>query len=110
MTQVERTIKFLNAQIKGTIWNKTEFEHMEYNFHRLCKSKGIKEDYNLTRWDTIIANPERFGVKRIEVYTTVPSFKYKALDVLDMIKQGQTIEEIEQKLYTQVKNILLEKL
>lgn len=110
MTQIERTIKFLNAQTKGTIWNKTEFEYMEYNFHRLCKSKGIKENYRLTRWDIIIANPERFGVKRIEVYTTVPSSKYKAIDVLDMIKQGQTIEEIEQKLYTQVKNILLEKL
>lgn len=104
MTQIERTINLLNTIAKNTVLTKDEYKELT----RKARKAFGKESFTL--WDTIIANPNKFGVARIEIYTKVPTTKYKALDVLEMVKNGMSIEEIEPMLYTQIKSVQIKKI
>lgn len=99
MTQIERTINLLNTIEKNTVLTKQDYLEITR------KARKQLGEGSCSLWDTVIANPERFGVARIEVYTKTPTSKFKAIDVLEMIKEGKTVEEIEPMLYTQVKSV-----
>ena len=47
------------------------------------------------------------NTEKIAKYYTTTTSKIKAVDVLEMVKQGMSIEEIEEKLYTQVRYVVL---
>lgn len=99
MTQIERTINLLNTIEKNTVLTKQDYREITR------KARKQLGEGSCSSWDIVIANPERFGVARIEVYTKTPTSKIKAIDVLEMIKEGKTVEEIEPMLYTQVKSV-----
>lgn len=61
-------------------------------------------------WEGLNEEPDEYGLEKIINYKTVKSTKYSALDVLDMIKQGMTVEDIEPMLYTQIRYITFKKL
>lgn len=108
MTQIERTIQMFSTVEKNTVLAKEDYLRIQ---HKIFKESGnttrerIMARTDICSWDTVIANPERFNVARIEIYTKTPTSKIKAIDVLEMIKEGKTVEEIEPMLYTQVKSV-----
>lgn len=98
MTQKENAIKVLHNLPKGTVLSKHEYSELKFQLYR--ESKRTEQ---CSAWDYIIANPQNYGVERvIEHYTTTTS-KVNVLDVIEMMKQGYTVEQIEAKVYTQVK-------
>ena len=100
MTQIERTIKVFNEEVeRNTILTKTQYRELA------SKHSNWREHISLSSWDTIIANPERFNVERIELFHTVPTSKITTIDVLEMVKKGCSVEEIEKAIYTTVKEI-----
>ena len=49
-------------------------------------------------------------MERVETFYTTTSSKYKVSDVIEMMKKGMSVEEIEQTVSTQVKVIKLKKI
>ena len=105
MTQIQRTINYFATLEKGTILTKTQYEKGYYGLMRELRKQGITENLHFSRWDLIIQNPERYGVERMEVFHKVPTSKVTTVDVLEMVKNGCTVEEIEKAIYTTTKEI-----
>lgn len=98
MTQKENAMKVLHNLPKGTVLSKHEYRELAHKVYR--ETKG---EEHCSNWEYIIANPQNYGVERVVEYYTTTTSKVSAEDVLEMVKQGYTVEQIEEKLYTQVK-------
>ena len=102
MTQIEKTQKAFTTVEKGTIFTKAEYEEFASKFTvRDKKWHNVIEC--LSRWDLVIQNPTRYGIERIEIFQKVPTSKITTVDVLEMVKNGLSVEEIEKRIYTTVK-------
>ena len=94
MTQKEQTLQFFRNLPKGTTMNRREFE-------QTARKAGI----NRTNFDAVVADCEFYGVEKVVDYRITTTSKITAVDVLEMIKQGVSVEDIEKKLYTKVKHV-----
>ena len=103
MTISKRTQEFYKTIEKGTIITKRK--HWEYSMKQYREEGSFLVD-----WQVIITKPEKYGFERIEEYNTTTSSKYSVTDVIEMMKKGMTVEEIEQTVSTQVKTIKLKKI
>lgn len=98
MTQKENAMRVLHNLPKGTVLGKHDYQELAFKAYR-----ESNRTEHCSSWDYIIANPQNYGVERvIEHYTTTTS-KVNVVDVIEMMKQGYTVEQIEAKVYTQVK-------
>lgn len=105
-------INYFNNLPKGTEVTKDMYQEFKYQYYRnYRKVNGLKhlpvEAMVVTAWDILLQTPEKFGVEKIAKYYTTTTSKIKAIDVLEMVKQGMSVEEIEAKLYTQVRYVVL---
>ena len=100
VTKVEKTITFLNSIARGTTFTREDYINLEREYY-----KKTKEHLDLVSYDTILANPLRFNAEKIVDYYTTVSSKITTVDVLQMIKQGYSVEEIEKAVYTKVKTV-----
>ncbi len=103
MTQIEVAKKLFASLEKGTVLTKSKYQEISRNFYTRDNYKRIIECPS--RWDLVIQDPERYGVERMEVFHKVPTSKVTTVDVLEMVKNGCTVEEIEKAIYTTVKEI-----
>ena len=103
MTQTEVAKKLFASLEKGTVLTKSKYQEISRNFYTRDSYKRIVECPS--RWDLVIQDPERFGVERMEVFHKVPTSKVTTVDVLEMVKNGCTVEEIEKAIYTTTKEI-----
>ena len=103
MTQIEVAKKLLSSLEKGTVLTKSEYEKISRDFYVRDNYKRIVECPS--RWDLIIQNPEKYEVERMEVFHKVPTSKVTTVDVLEMVKNGCTVEEIEKAIYTTTKEV-----
>lgn len=94
MTQKEQTLQFFRNLPKGTEMNRREFE-------QITRKAGI----NRANFDAVVADCEFYGVEKVVDYRVTTTSKITAVDVLEMIKQGVSVEDIEKKLYTKVKHV-----
>ena len=104
MTQIETTKKMFADLGKGTVLSKAKYE----SFSRKYIIRD--EEYHTviehpSRWDLVIQNPEKYGVERIEAFHKVPTSKITTVDVLEMVKKGCSVEEIENAIYTTTKSV-----
>lgn len=104
MTQIEKTIKALATLPSGTVLTKREYRMLNYTTHKEDLKNG-KEDLYFTNWQNVLDNPERFGVEKIEIFHKVPTSKVTTVDVLEMVKNGCSVEEIEKAIYTTIKEV-----
>lgn len=104
MTQIEKTIQALAALPSGTVLTKREYTKLSYATHKEDLKNG-NEDFYFTDWQKVIDNPERFGVERIDIFHKVPTSKITTVDVLEMVKSGCSVEEIEKAIYTTTKEV-----
>ena len=104
MTQIEKTIQALATLPSGTVLTKREYTMLGF-LTRKEDLKNGEEDVYFTNWQKVIENPDRFGVERIEIVRKVPTSKITTVDVLEMVKNGCSVEEIEKAVYTTTKDI-----
>ena len=105
MTQIERTNAYLKTLEKGTILTKKEYEKAYYGLIKELRKKGEYENVYFSNWSKILQTPDRFNVERIEINHKVPTSKITTVDVLEMVKNGCTVEEIEKVIYTTITEI-----
>lgn len=103
MTISKRTQEFYKTIKEGTVITKRKHWELSMKQHE-------EEGSFLVDWQVMITKPEKYGFERIEEYNTTTSSKYSVTDVIEMMKKGMTIEEIEQTVSTQVKTIKLKKI
>ena len=104
MTQIEKTIQTLATLPSGTILTKREYTMMSH-LTRKEDLKNGKEGIRFTDWQNVLDNPERYGIERIEIFHKVPTSKVTTVDVLEMVKNGCSVEEIEKAIYTTTKEV-----
>ena len=108
-------LKYIKDLAKGTILTKEIFDEEARRNARerrkAYKATGIRCEYkDLISWENLRTNPEKYGLKKLEGFRDTKSSKYSAIDVLEMVKSGKTIEEIEPLLYSKVRFIYFEKI
>jgi hypothetical protein len=108
-------LKYIKDLAKGTVLTKEMFdEEARRNAkerRRVYKTTGIRCDYKgLITWENLRTNPEKYELKKLEGFREAKSSKYNAIDVLEMIKSGKTVEEIEPLLYSKIRFIYFEKI
>ena len=108
-------LKYIKDLAKGTILTKEMFDEEARRDSRerrkAYKATGIRCDYKgLITWENLRINPEKYGLKKLEGFRDTKSSKYSAIDVLEMVKNGKTVEEIEPLLYSKVRFIYFEKI
>jgi hypothetical protein len=107
-------LKYIKNLAKGTIVTKEIFDEEARRNARerrkAYKATGIRCDRkDLITWENLRINPEKYGLKKLEGFRDTKSSKYSAIDVLEMVKNGKTVEEIEPLLYSKVRFIYFEK-
>lgn len=108
-------LKYIKDLAKGTILTKEIFDEEARRSARerrkVYKATGIHSDRkDLITWENLRINPEKYGLKKLEGFRDTKSSKYSAIDVLEMVKSGKTVEEIEPLLYSKVRFIYFEKI
>ena len=108
-------LKYIKDLAKGTILTKEIFDEEARRNARerrkAYKATGIRCDYkDLITWENLRTNPDKYGLKKLEGFRDTKSSKYNAIDVLEMVKNGKTVEEIEPLLYSKVRFIYFEKI
>ena len=108
-------LKYIKDLAKGTILTKEIFDEEARRSARerrkAYKVTGIRGDRkDLITWENLRINPEKYGLKKLEGFRDTKSSKYSAIDVLEMVKSGKTVEEIEPLLYSKVRFIYFEKI
>lgn len=96
MNKTERTIKVLHSLAKNTVLTRQEYQNLSSKQYRLVGE-------GLLNFDAVISQQERFGVEKVVEHYTTTTSKVSVTDVIEMMKQGYTVEQIEAKVYTQVK-------
>ena len=104
MTQIEVTKKMFADLGKGTVLSKAKYDSFSRKYYVRDKKYHTLIEYP-SRWELIIQNPEKFGVERIEAFHKVPTSKITTVDVLEMVKKGCSVEEIENAIYTTTKSV-----
>ena len=104
MTQIEVTKKMFADLGKGTVLSKAKYESFSRKYYVRDKKYHTLIEHP-SRWDLVIQNPEKFGVERIEAFHKVPTSKVTTVDVLEMVKKGCSVEEIENAIYTTTKSV-----
>ena len=104
MTQIEKAIQTLATLPSGTVLTKQEYTMLSF-ITRKEDLKNGKEGIYCADWQKILSNPDRFGVERIETVRKVPTSKITTVDVLEMVKNGCSVEEIEKAVYTTITEI-----
>ena len=104
-TQIEKTQKYFATLESGTEFTKRGYESTDFLIRREEKRLQGKEGIRFASWETVISNPDRFNVERVEIFYKVPTTKVTTVDVLEMVKNGCTVEEIEKAIYTTTKEI-----
>jgi hypothetical protein len=99
MTHIEKTIQTLATLASGTVLTKREYTMLSHTTRKEDLKNG-KEGIRFTDWQNVLDNPERYGVERIEIAHKVPTTKVTTVDVLEMVKNGCSVEEIENAIYT----------
>ena len=107
MTQIERTLEKFATLEKGTIITKEQYREMRFEKSRKGKRFDPESRCYLASWEVVTQNPDRFNVERVEIFHTVPTSKVTTVDVLEMVKKGCSVEEIEKAIYTTTKEIRL---
>lgn len=107
-------LKYIKDLAKGTILTKEIFDEEARRNARerrkAYKATGIRCDRkDLITWENLRTNPEKYGLKKLEGFRNTKSSKYSAIDVLEMVKSGKTVEEIKPLLYSKVRFIYFEK-
>ena len=108
-------LKYIKNLTKGTILTKDNFDEEARRNARerrkAYKATGIRCDSkDLITWENLRINPEKYGLKKLEGFRDTKSSKYSAIDVLEMVKSGKAVEEIEPLLYSKVRFIYFEKI
>lgn len=108
-------LKYIENLTKGTILTKEIFDEEARRNARerrkAYKATGIHCDRkDLITWENLRINPEKYGLKKLEGFRDTKSSKYSAIDVLEMVKSGKTVEEIEPLLYSKIRFIYFEKI
>ena len=103
MTQIEKAKELFASLEKGTVLTKREYQEIARKFTVRDKYKHIVECPK--GWDWIIQEPERYGIERVEIFHKVPTSKVTTVDVLEMVKNGCSVEEIEKAIYTTITEI-----
>ena len=108
-------LKYIKDLAKGTMLTKEMFDEEARKGakerRRAYKTTGIRCDYkSLITWENLRTNPEKYELKKLEGFRDAKSSKYNAIDVLEMIKNGKTVEEIEPLLYSKIRFIYFEKI
>lgn len=98
MTQIEKAKELFASLEKGTVLTKSEYKEIARKFIIRDKYKHIVESPK--GWDWIIQEPEKYGIERVEIFHKVPTSKITTVDVLEMVKNGCSVEEIEKAIYT----------
>ena len=104
MTQIEKAIQTLATLPSGTVLTKREYTMLSFTTRKEDLKNG-KEGIYCADWQKILDNPDRFGVERIETVRKVPTSKITTVDVLEMVKNGCSVEEIEKAVYTTITEI-----
>ena len=108
MTQIQRTINYFATLEKGTILTGSQYREACSQLMKMLRKRGITENLHLSNWSTVIQDPKRFNVERIEIFHKVPTAKITTVDVLEMVKNGCSVEEIEKAVYTTVKEVRIQ--
>lgn len=103
MTQIEKAKQLFATLEKGTVLTKAEYRELCYKFTVRDNRRRIVE--RPKDWDWVIQDPDRYNIEKIEVFHTVPTSKVTTVDVLEMVKKGCSVEEIEKAIYTTTKEI-----
>ena len=108
MTQTERTKQFFATVESGTVFTKRNYT--DANFSQVRESRRNNEEaVYFTNWQNVISNPDDYGVERIETFHKVPTSKITTVDVLEMVKNGCSVEEIEKAIYTTTMTVTIRK-
>ncbi len=100
-TQIDKTNDLFATLKKGTVLTKEQYEKFWSKDFRENKDKPSYT--SLASWTRLLSEIKRFNVEKIEEFITVPTSKITTVDVLEMVKQGKSVEEIEKAIYTTVK-------
>ena len=102
MTQVQKTKEMLATLEKGTVLTREEYRALAHEFSVYeYKGKFIVNTIEKPKeWEWVIQNADKYGVERIEIFHKVPTSKVTTVDVLEMVKNGCSVEEIEKAVYT----------
>ena len=108
-------LKYIKDLAKGTILTKEIFDEearrsarKRRKAYKATSNRGDRKD--LITWENLRINPEKYGLKKLEGFRDIKSSKYNAIDVLEMVKSGKTVEEIEPLFYSKVRFIYFEKI
>lgn len=109
-----QVINYFNSLEKDTIISKADYDEYCQEYRKAYrKEHNVKhlpfEEY-LPTWEDIRNHANKLGMERVETFYTTTSSKYKVNDVIEMMKKGMSVEEIEQTVSTQVKVIKLKKI
>lgn len=100
-TQMDKTKELFATLKKGTVLTKEQYRQFWSKDYR---AKRDVQDYTtLASWDRVIQNADLLNIERIEIFQKVPTSKITTVDVLEMVKEGKTAEEIEKAIYTTIK-------
>lgn len=99
MTCVQHTMNFINTLAKGSVFTREEWWKM------MTTHKGENGRIVILSIDQVLAQKERFGVERVISYRDTINSKYSAMDVVNLIKAGHSIEEVEAMLHTKTKQV-----
>ena len=100
MTNTEFTINYIKGLKKGTVLSRQDLWDIRIQYH-----KETKGHMPLLSFDQILAQGERFGVERVISYRDTINSKYSAMDVVNLIKAGHSIEDVEAMLHTKTKQV-----
>lgn len=102
MTKKEFTINYIKGLKSGTTFNRREWNHLSGQIYR----KSGREN-GLLYFDEVLGNAEVFGVERVVTYREATSSKYSVHDVLDLIEQGHSVDEVREMLRSQVRLVTM---
>jgi uncharacterized protein YjaG (DUF416 family) len=100
-TQIDKTNDLFATLKKGTVLTKEQYEKFWSKDFRENKDKP--NCTSLASWTRLLKEIKRFNVEKIEEFITVPTSSITTVDVLEMVRQGKSVEEIEKAIYTTVK-------
>lgn len=99
MTQAQHTTNFINTLEKGKVFTRREW------WKAMTTHKSEEGRIVILSFDQVLAQKERFGVDRVISYRDTTNSKYSAMDVLNLIKEGHSVEEVETMLHTKTKQV-----